>query len=154
MTLTLIRAVLKARANGLLRLTPATEPTRLDCLAAACARCCKSLGAPRVTDSEAKHIDEAALVRTRVANFVRSRGTVCCLLEDGLCSIYSQRPRGCIEYPWYNIGGRLYYDSGCPGIRHDQDERPAVGDIGPFEEFFGGAPRLLVRLIRAWCTRG
>ena len=83
----------------------------------------------------------------------QGQGTACCLLKDGLCSIYAHRPRGCIEYPWYNIGGRLYYDQGCPGIRHDRDERPNAADIGPFENFFAGTPRAIVRLIRAVCTR-
>lgn len=153
MNWTLIRAVYKARRNGLLRLRPATGPTRLDCLREAWARCCLNLGSPAVTEEEAQHIDAAAVVRTAAGCFIRARGTACCLLKDGLCSIYAHRPRGCIEYPWYNIGGRLYYDQGCPGIRHDRDERPNAADIGPFENFFAGTPRAIVRLIRAVCTR-
>ncbi|MBE0536304.1 MAG: YkgJ family cysteine cluster protein [Phycisphaerae bacterium] len=153
MNLTLIRAVLKARRKGLLHLSPATEATRLDCLADACVKCCLNLGAPRVSEDEALRIDPAALTRTKAGCFVKSKGTACCLLDAGLCSIYARRPRGCIEYPWYNIGGRLYYDQGCPGIKHDRDERPNVADIQPFEHFFPGMPRVVVRLIRVLCTR-
>jgi len=153
MNWTLIRAVFKARKNGLLHLVPATEPTRLDCLMDACARCCLNLGSPRVSNAEAQRIDPAALARTKAGCFVKSRGSACRLLHEGLCGIYANRPRGCIEYPWYNIGGRLYYDRGCPGLKHDRDERPDAADIQPFENFFPGAPRLIVRLFRNLCTR-
>jgi len=152
MNVTLVMAVVRARRRGLLRLVPAAGPTRLECLGGACAKCCRNLGSPRVSEEEAVRIEAGALVRTRAACFVKSSGSVCCLLVDGLCSIYGNRPRGCVEYPWYNIGGRLYYDRGCPGMRHDWDERPEASEIGSFEDFFAGMPRAIVAAIRWLCT--
>lgn len=153
MNLTLLRAVRKARRSGLLRLVEATEPTRLECLKAVCMKCCMNLGSPVVTEEEAAKLGEDVLVRAKSTIFVRSKDSVCCLLNEGLCSMYEARPRGCAEYPWYNIGGKLYYDSGCPGIRHDRDERPDVADIQPFENFFAGTPGFIIWLIKKICIR-
>jgi len=151
--LTLIKAVIKARRHGLLRLVPATRATRLDCLRDACAECCRNLGSPVVTQAQADHIAEQFLDVKDGVMFVKSKNSVCCLLDEGLCTIYANRPRGCIEYPWYNIDGRLYYDSGCPGIKHDTDQRPDPKDIQPFESFFPGTPKPVLWLIRKICLR-
>jgi len=134
-------------------LVPADGPVRLECLAAACAKCCRLLGSPIVTDREAEHFDSDVLHRTAGGTFIRSDRGCCRLLRDGLCSAYEVRPQGCREYPWYNIDGTLYYDAGCPGIRHDRDERPPVERIGPFDRFFPGCPPWLVRLVRRLCVR-
>jgi Fe-S-cluster containining protein len=153
MNWTLIKAIKKARANGLFHLTPADEPTRLDCLAAKCAKCCNNLGSPLVTGEEAKNIDPAVLEKNKDAIFIRSKDSACCLLKEGLCSIYQSRPSGCREYPWYNIDGKLYFDAGCPGIKHDIDERPAPADIQPFENFFPNTPKFVIKLIKKICTK-
>ncbi len=152
MNRTLIKAVIKARRHGLLRLVPATEATRLDCLKDACMKCCMNLGSPVVTPGEAEHIDEQFIDARDGAMFIKSNHSVCCLLDEGLCTIYANRPRGCIEYPWYNIDGRLYYDSGCPGIKFDKDQRPDINDIGPFENFFPLTSPALIWLIKKVCT--
>ena len=149
----LIKAVIKARKNGLLRLTPTTVPTWLDCPAGTCAKCCEFLGSPVITPDEAERIDSQWIVKDKDAIFIRSQDSVCCLLKESLCSIYQDRPKGCIEYPWYNIDGRLYYDSGCPGIKHDKDDRPNVNDIHPFEYFFPQTPKFIIRLIKKICVR-
>lgn len=151
--LILIRSVIKARRSGLYRFVPAAEPMRLDCLKDRCAKCCRVLGTPVATAEEADRIGYGSIMTDRDAMFVRSDSCVCTLLKDGLCSVYPKRPKGCREYPWYNIGGRLYYDRGCPGVRYDIDERPDVDDIQPFENFFPHAPRLVVRLVRLICVR-
>ncbi len=153
MNWTLIKAVIKARRHGLLRLVPATETTRLDCLKDACGKCCMNLGSPVVTPGEAAHIDEQFIDAKDGVMFIKSNNSVCCLLDEGLCTIYANRPRGCVEYPWYNIDGRLYYDSGCPGIKHDTDQRPAAKDIQPFENFFAGTSKPVVWLIKKICVR-
>lgn len=150
---TLIRAVMKARRNGLLHLVPADEPTRLDCLMDECMKCCMNLGSPVVTAAEAEKIDGAVIEKKAECMFIKSEDSVCCLLDKGLCTIYENRPSGCAEYPWYNIGGRLYYDSGCPGIKHDRDERPDVKNIQPFENFFGGTAKPVVWLVKKICVR-
>jgi Fe-S-cluster containining protein len=149
----LLKSVLKARRGGLMRLRPATDITRLDCLMAACAKCCKNLGSPRVTPQEAEKIGTEHLSRFGDALFAKSCGGTCTLLLDGLCGIYDCRPSGCREYPWYNIGGCLYYDSGCPGVKYDRDERPDADDIQPFENFFPHTPKLIVWLIKKVCIR-
>jgi len=149
----LIKAVLKARRKGLLRLEPVTGPTHFICLAAECARCCRVLGTPVVTPQDAEKINSEWFVRDKNAMFLKSNKSTCCLLKDGLCSIHHDRPKGCREYPWYNIGGRLYCDVGCPGVKHDKDSRPDVNDIQPFENFFPGMPKLIFWLIRKICAK-
>ena len=149
----LIKAVIKARRNGLLHLAPADEPIRLDCLAENCALCCKTLGSPVVTLTEAEKIDPQTMLAGKGETFIKSSHSTCCLLKDGLCSIYPTRPRGCREYPWYNINSRLYYDAGCPGMKKDKDERPDINDIQPFENFFPPTPKPIISLIKKICKK-
>ena len=145
----LIQNVIKARRKGLMHLLPAAEPARLDCLAERCAMCCKNLGGPVVTPDEAEKIGHQTIIKDKNVFFIKSQNGLCCLLKDGLCSIYSDRPTGCREYPWYNIGGQLHYDSGCPGIKHDGDEHPDINRIQPFENFFPRTPKFILRLIKS-----
>lgn len=154
MNWTLIKAVLRARRNGLLHLVPVTGPTCFVCLADKCAKCCGIMGTPVVTQLEAEKISCDRIVKDKDAMFLGSKDGVCCMLKDGLCSIHADRPMGCREYPWYNIDGRLYYDAGCPGIGHDKDECPCVDDIEPFENFFPNTPKLVFRLIKKICVEG
>ena len=153
MSMMLFRTVLRARHKGLLRLVQADGPTRLDCLADRCAKCCCLLGSPLVTSEEAQHLDTGVLQHASPAIFIKSHHGRCCLLREGLCSAYAIRPQGCREYPWYYIDGVLYYDAGCPGIHHDCDERPGIDEIGPFERFFPGTRPAVIKLIRWICTR-
>ena len=149
----LIKAVLKAKRRGLLHLVPAKGPTCFVCLADQCGKCCRTIGTPIVTAKEAERIDPEWLVKDKNAIFVKSNRSTCCLLKDCLCSIHSIRPKSCWEYPWYNIAGTLYYDTGCPGIKHDRDERPDVNDIQPFEGFFPGMPKFVLGMIRKICVK-
>ena len=149
----LIRSVMKGRAAGLYRFRPADKATRLDCLMDKCATCCNSIGTPLVTADEAKSIGQDLIMTDGDAMFVKSEGCVCPFLVNGLCSIYTIRPQACKEYPWYNIGGKLYYDSGCAGVKHDQDQRPDVEDIQPIENFFPNTPKIIVWLIKLICVR-
>ena len=149
----LIRSVMKGRAAGLYRFRPGSEATRLDCLMDKCARCCNSIGTPVVTPEEAEKIDsDSIMTDNKDAMFIKSEGCVCPFLIDGLCSIYTARPNACKEYPWYNIGGKLYYDSGCPGIKHDKDERPNIDDIQPIENFFPNTPKLIIWMVKKICV--
>jgi sodium/pantothenate symporter len=148
----LIKSVFKARQNGLYRFKSPAGPIRLVCLKDKCAKCCKVIGTPAVTDQEAKIIGfDLLMTDSSGAMFVKSDGCTCTLLENGLCSIYPRRPRGCREYPWYNIDGRFYYDSGCPGLKYDKDEIPPVTDIQPFNNFFPNTPKIIVWLIKKFC---
>ena len=151
--LALIMAVLNARRNGLLHLAKADRPIRLDCLTCECSKCCRLLGSPVVTKKEAEKIDDTHLLKTRHGLFIKANGHSCSLLENGLCSIYPVRPQGCREYPWYNIDGELYYDTGCPGIKTDRDGRPPIETIEPFDNFFPSMPKPLIRLLKKICTR-
>jgi len=147
----LLKTVFNARSKGLLRLKPATEPIRLDCLAEKCAKCCINLGSPVVTPAEAEKIDAAKIFKYKNANFIKSDDCTCCLLKDNLCSIYPDRPSGCREYPFYNIDGKLYYDAGCPGIKKDKDGRPDINQIKPFERFFPNSSKFTLWLIKKIC---
>lgn len=149
----LLKAVFKARSKGLLHLAPATKPTRLDCLADKCAKCCKSLGSPVLTEKEAEKIDQIHILKNKCGIFIKSTNTTCCLLQNGLCSIYPDRPKGCREYPWYNIDGRLYYDAACPGIKHDKDQRPSVDQIQLFENFFPQTSKIALWVIKKICVQ-
>ena len=152
MTWTLLKTVLRARRNGLMRLVEAGGAVRLDCLGGKCAKCCQLLGSPVVTETESAMLDCEHIVRGSGGAYIKSHRGACCLLRNGLCSVYENRPAGCREYPWYNIDGKLYYDAGCPGIRYDKDERPDVASIGPFENFFPSSAGVVVRLIRRLCV--
>lgn len=149
----LLKAVFRARAKGLLHLTPADKPTRLDCLADKCAKCCKNLGSPILTQQEAEKIDQKHIFKNKYGLFIKSTDCTCSLLQNNLCSIYQHRPKGCREYPWYNIDGRLYYDQGCPGIKHDRDQRPALDEVQPFKAFFPRTSKILLRIIKIICIR-
>ncbi len=149
----LIKSVIKARRSGLYRFKLKTGPVRLVCLKDKCARCCRVIGTPVVTPQEAEGIGSAALMTNKQAMFIKSAGCVCTLLKNGLCSIYPHRPKGCREYPWYNIDGRFYYDSGCPGLKFDIDETPDVNEIQPFDNFFPNTPKSIVRLIKKICIK-
>lgn len=84
---------------------------------------------------------------------LRNIGGTCCLLKDKLCTSYDQRPRGCHEYPWYNVGGQLYYDKGCPGIVFDADGRPAVSKVSFIEQYIpvpALARSILTTIFRIW----
>ncbi|HEG43504.1 MAG TPA: hypothetical protein ENH94_05595 [Phycisphaerales bacterium] len=147
----LIRSVLAARKNKLYRLVTANKPMRLECLKDACSVCCNVIGTPLITEEEAAKIGAESVMENKNAKFIRSERCVCSLLKDGLCSIHPVRPKGCREYPWYNVNGKLYYDRGCPGVKYDRDERPDVNDIQPFEGFFPHTPKHLVWLIKRIC---
>jgi len=149
----LIKSVIKARREGFYHFIPQTKSTRLVCLKDRCARCCRVIGTPVVAPQEAEFIGPSSLMRDKNAMFVKSDSGACTLLKNGLCSIYPHRPKGCREYPWYNIDGRLYCDSGCPGVRYDKDERPDIADVQPFDNFFPHTPKLVVWLIKKICIR-
>ena len=143
--------VLRARRSGLLHLRLAEGAMRLDCLGGRCAVCCELLGSPLVREGELEGFGAENVVQRGGAVFAKSCSGRCIMLSKGLCSIYQNRPAGCREYPFYNIDGRLYYDAGCPGVRFDRDERPAVEDITRFEQFFPGVPGFAVKLIKWIC---
>ena len=147
----LIKSVIKARKNGLYHLIPADKPMRLRCLKDACAICCKAIGTPVITQQEAETIGIDSVIQGKGSLFLKSENCVCKFLENGLCSIHPIRPKGCREYPWYNIDGKLYYDKGCPGVEYDKDERPDVNEIQPFENFFPHTPKVIVWIIKKIC---
>src|SRR5258706_8937181 len=148
--MSLILSIFRVRLHGLLRLRPATKSLRLDCLGAYCIRCCEVMGGDVVvTDDEAKPIQAFLLKKRSGVQTLKAKGCTCVLLENGLCSQYDSRPKGCQDYPWYNIGGSLFYDSGCPGMHTDRDERPDVGTIRNIETYLSSIP-LRLRQIVTW----
>jgi len=147
----LLKSVFKARRSDLYRFKLLEKPTRLDCLKEKCSKCCNVIGTPVVTAEEALRIGLESLMTDKDAIFIKSDGCACTLLKEGLCSIYSRRPKGCREYPWYNIDGRLYYDSGCPGIKYDIDQRPEPNAIQSFDNFFPNTPKFIISLIKRIC---
>jgi Fe-S-cluster containining protein len=149
----LIKAVHKARKKGLLHLKRADKPLQFVCLAEKCGLCCKLLGSPVVSEKEAEKIDPNHILKNKYGLFIKSNDCTCSVLKDNLCSIYSVRPRGCREYPWYNIDGRLFYDSGCPGFTKQGNNRPDVNTIQPFENFFPGSSKFFVSLIKKICLK-
>ena len=146
--------ICRARQSGLLRLKKATEPTSVECLGGECGLCCSVMGGDVVvTPDELTHLPPNTTERIGDVIILKSTAGVCNQLLDKKCSCYGVRPTGCREYPWYSIGGELFFDSGCPGIRHDLDERPNIRSISSIERFLPTnriARSLLILLFRVW----
>ena len=150
----LIKNIFQARHQGLLRLRPAIHPLHFECIGSSCARCCGVMGQSVVlSDQEAARTGVTTLA-VENALVMETRNCACPLLKEGACSIYTSRPRGCQEYPWYNLEGALYYDAGCPGFQAGRDSRPSPSQLRPIEEYFPGLPafvrRIFLRLMKAW----
>lgn len=148
------KAVARARLSGLLRLRKATHTTRLICNGGDCGLCCNVMGGDIVVTPQ----DLTRLPEDIIENFgdvivLKNVDGVCSQLVNNRCQCYNSRPAGCREYPWYSVNGELFYDSGCPGIVHDRDERPDVSSLTPIEVFLP-LPRtlrwLFVFLFRLW----
>ena len=138
-----IGALIRGRASGLLRLRKADEDTNFSCLQD-CAKCCSVLGGGVIADDAHEGGEPSVLP---------SCNGQCVFLKDGLCSIYERRPRGCREYPWYNVDGQLYYDSGCPGIGREGGGRPEPSSLSPVQIFLPLPvllQRLTIRLMKIW----
>jgi len=106
-----------------------------------------------VTRTEAVQLPPESTVRVGKVIVLKSANGSCSSLKNKLCSIYDQRPKGCQEYPWYNINGDLHYDSGCPGIRSDKDGRPDISTISPIDAYFpflDWVRKLMIILLRVW----
>ena len=94
-----------------------------------------------------------ALVQIGAIHFVSGRaqlrctGQTCALLQGNQCSAYPLRPRGCREYPFYNVGGELYYDAGCPGFRDGIGALPDPHELRPVEAYLMGVPGFLQRVL-------
>ena len=151
----LLALVLRARANGLLRLRPVHGALRLDCLQDECGRCCKYLA---VTHMDPK--DNTALPilmdnredseAAKIGCHSRHGG---CVFFEGGCQVYQQRPNACREYPWYSVRGRLYYDAGCPGIRSDGADHPDPSALTAVEKYFpvpNPMRAILLWLVTRW----
>lgn len=134
----LVRAIVRGRKLGLLRLRPARGPVALNCIGEDCGRCCKAFGGGVVvTASEADVLPLDVVRRTRGGIVLASRADgSCSLLSKTRCIEYGSRPRGCREYPWYRVRDELYYDAGCPGITADRDDRPDAATLSPVEDYF------------------
>jgi Fe-S-cluster containining protein len=142
--LSFMTALVRARLSGLIRIRPAEMPLSFACLGASCGRCCEVTGGG-VIDAKSPSCG-----RTKIMQAVGGR---CASLACGQCAIYDSRPRGCREYPWYNVGGRLHFDAGCPGISTGTDSRPDVQRIAPVEDYFalpGGFRTIAVWLVLRW----
>jgi Fe-S-cluster containining protein len=120
-------AIARARRAGLLRLRRADGPLFFRCLGSSCRLCCEIGGGAVVRDGPAKTSRDAVMP---------SHKGSCAALSNGRCMIYSDRPQGCRDYPWYNISGDLYYDSGCPGVRIGGDARPLASSIAAAQNYF------------------
>ena len=144
--------LIRARIAGLIRIRRVKGPIRLECND--CGLCCRSLEGTFVEENEAPPLRQSGGIDgTPGALRLLCHGTSCVLLASGRCSQYIHRPRGCREYPWYNIAGNLYYDKGCPGIRHDYDEHPEPESLRPIDHYFplpASIRRLVYFLIHRW----
>jgi hypothetical protein len=146
----IIKSIYFSRKNGLLHLKRVSGPTRLDCLGQACALCC-ALGTGIILSAEdAKRLGKKNVVEQGETLFLGGHGTTCSFLQNKCCSIYQKRPKSCSEYPWYDIDGELYYDAGCPGIKHDYEEIPSRSSLTPFERFFPSTSRWLLPVVKVF----
>lgn len=143
-----------ARRIGLLRLRRADVPLRLDCPGGICGLCCSVPGIEAVlTEEEAVAIPGNLKKHAAAGWAMRGCPTGCVALSNRRCSVYMHRPKGCREYPFYNVDGVLYVDTGCPGVKNDGDGRPKVAELARFESYFPG-PRwlqqILLFIFRRW----
>lgn len=149
----LIIAVMRTRYSGLLRLRKANIPTRLVCHGGDCGLCCKVMGPVTVLENERTHLPINATIKIGDVYCLKDTKGKCDQLKDNYCSCYNVRPLSCREYPWYNINGILYYDSGCPGINHDVDERHLVHNISLIDDYLPTSKiirRFLIHLFKVW----
>ncbi len=137
-----------------MKLRKANRPTRLICNAGECGLCCQVTGGGVVvTKQEAKELPSEAIEKCGNHLVLKSLDGQCNQLIDYACGCYAVRPQGCREYPWYNIDGDLYYDSGCPGILHDRDGRPATKEIASIDNYFSTTPfwrNFLISILKLW----
>ncbi|MCB0832726.1 MAG: YkgJ family cysteine cluster protein [Bacteroidetes bacterium] len=151
--LRLLTDILRARRNGLLQLRKADKPVRLECIGGECGLCCEILGkGVVVTEEESRRFTADQLERRGKSFVLKSTADGCCFLKDKACSCYNDRPQGCRDYPWYQVYGQLYYDSGCPGMKFDRDERPPAGLIVQFRNYLPKQEGWMTRVIKFWVT--
>ncbi len=154
MWIDLIRSVRHARRHGLLRLRPVRGPVRLVCKGGECGLCCATMGnSVVVLPDEIQILGPDRVQRHGASTVLKSREHACAFLSDRSCSIYDTRPRGCREYPWYRIEGKLYVDTGCPGIMADHEGRPDASTLQDIDTYFAGVPRIVKRIVMFWITR-
>ena len=150
-----IRAILRARRAGLLRLRPVQGPIRLSCPPSVCGLCCSTMGGGIVvTKAEASFLPRLSLIEGRKVITLKSTKGSCSQLKGKKCECYDVRPRGCSEYPWYSLDGKLYYDSGCPGIKQDRDDHPMLANLTDIGEYLPVHSRvlssLMIWLLKRW----
>ena len=150
-----LKAILRARRAGLLRLRAARNAVRLECPPGVCGLCCSSMGGGVVvTKREAQRLPRGSLDSKRKVIFLKSVDGVCAQVSGATCNCYDQRPRGCREYPWYSVNGKLNYDSGCPGIRFDSNEHPAASELTDIHAFLPFKSKrlksVLIWILRRW----
>jgi Fe-S-cluster containining protein len=151
----LLSAILRARKKGLLRLRPVRAPMRFECLREECGLCCKYLTVSYLTPVERISLpiltkESGECEESRVPCV--SSAAVCPLYSEG-CTIHEDRPAACREYPWYNWNGRLYYDSGCPGLQRGNGDTPEPNSITSIHKYLPIARpirELLLRVLRIW----
>lgn len=127
---------------------------RLECKGGDCGLCCRVTGGDVVvTASEALKLPFDSVIRTPKIIIMKSIQGQCSQLKNARCDCYDARPQGCHEYPWYRIAGVLHFDSGCPGIRFDLDQRPPVetlSDIGLYLPAPKPIQQFLKIIFRLW----
>jgi Fe-S-cluster containining protein len=151
----ILRAIVKGRRAGLLRLRKAVGPIALDCRGGECGRCCQVLGGGVViSKAESVTLPLSAVTKSARGLILKSAPDGSCgLLQHKACSQYKNRPRGCREYPWYRIEGVLYYDAGCPGLTGARDERPDPATLAEARNYFlmsRPLQRAILLLLRIW----
>lgn len=152
MNFALLRRIFRLRELGFLRLRPADRPMRLECLGGACPTpCCRLVAPPQITLEEADALGHSHVLRAGVEASLTEGPCGCCFLNrQGRCAVYDRRPKACVDYPWYNLSGKLHYDAGCPGIRFDAEGRPNASEIRPFDFYLKTLGAITRRLVVLW----
>ena len=152
--LNVLTAIARARKSGLIRLRKADKKVRLHCIGGECGLCCKVMGGDVVvTPEDASVIPSSVTERFGDVIVLKSLSGSCSQLVQNKCDCYEVRPSGCREYPWYSIDDQLYYDTGCPGMLYDRDERPEKETISPIETYLplpGFLQKFFIILFRIW----
>ncbi len=139
----LIGTIIRARKYGLLRLRPVKENLVFECLGDQCGLCCKLLYPTNLEDEKILLLPNLGIQTPKT----KSCSSHCVALKEGLCSVYASRPKGCIEYPWYNIDGKVFYDLGCPGFSKGEKNHPKAQDLTPIKSYYNNFPNSVFKFV-------
>lgn len=145
---------------GLLKLKKAQKGTYFNCLKNKCPQnCCTIFDMVQLeTDEIENHLENVKINDTHYLKQKKCpmlNKLVCIEFTNGLCSKYQKRPKSCAEYPWYKFNNVIYIDTGCPGVKMNQNvgNMPQKHEILDSYRYFYKLPYLLRKIVFLLLTK-